>query len=35
MQGMSIATLPLIAICSGAALWQLVRRSPRASSPAI
>jgi hypothetical protein len=35
-QGMSMATLPLVAVCSCAALWQLVRKPRRAASdPAI
>jgi len=34
-QGMSMATLPLIAVCSCAALWQLLRRSPDTPSAAI
>ncbi|MEI9949304.1 MAG: MFS transporter [Pseudomonadota bacterium] len=34
MQGMSIATLPLVAVCSCAALWQLLRGTQVAASDA-
>lgn len=34
MQGMSVATLPLVAICSCAALWQLLRVPRRAANNA-
>lgn len=34
MQGMSLATLPLVAICSCAALWQLLRVPRRAANNA-